>query len=485
MYKYKEQTVDKIVEHLGTLFITYRKQYLIQLGKEQGYRYISTKRAKLTNDVVTSHVNSEKTVGVKLGNQGLTKFLTFDIDIINEEDRKETTLKLVQKLNEYYGISMQDIHVWFSGKKGYHVDLYFDDIIPEKMLIPFYNEVLLVLSETAKRIERRPTTGLGVKLPLGVHKETGEVCYYVDNQTLEKLPLSYFLDIEPQSLTDFKEYILDDISEPVSIQESELPLSSGDYDKKFDGSEVRESILSVLKTGHLLSAGSRNDFIYYGSMVLKGEGHELEDTFDIIFEILRNTYVEEKTRKYLDRNWSLESLAKETMRVVKNTYKRDYRISLKAREVTFYKEELDIIMTIKRKNLRRLMFSLLHHSKKYANGDGSFYCTHKKLAEMGNDSNSGRSMGNIRELEKLGFIRVLSSRVFVSDDRCQPNYYKVLIDVPHTDTPSQVTYDSTEYLELEQVVRELYSKEEIRRDEETGDKFIFTFHINDKEHPSN
>lgn len=479
----KKELVEKIVLQMNKLFITYRKQYLIQVGGKQSY--ITTNIAKLTDNVVTGHINRDRTVGLRLGDGGLTKFITFDIDIINEEDRRETTLRLVQKLNEYYGISMKDIHVWFSGMKGYHVDLYFDDVVSEKMLIPFYNEVLLVLSETSKRIERRPMTGKGVKLPLGIHQETGELCNYVDNQTLEELPISYFLNIEPQSLADFKEYVLNDTFELVGLQGGELSQSSGDYDKKFDGNEVRGRVLKVLQTGHLLDSGTRNDFTYYGSMVLKGEGNSLEDTFDILFEVLKNTYLEPKTKTFLDKKWTLETLAKETTRLVENTYKRDYRLSLKAKEVTFYKEELDVIMTIKRKNLRRLLFSLLHHSKRYAKEDGSFYCTHKTLAEMGNDSNSGRSMGNIRKLEKMGLVEVISSGVYISEDRCQPNYYKVLIGEPEMDRTTQITYKSSVSLELGQVVKELYTKEEIIKDKETGDKFIFTFHINAKEHPSN
>lgn len=475
---YKDETIKKIVEQMNKLFVTYRGKYVMQTGEGQSVSYITTKRAKLTDNVLVKHIIGDRTVGVKLGNYGLTRFLTFDIDIKDVEDRKQTAHSLVELLNEYYGIPMKDIHVWYSGSKGYHVDLYFDDVIPEQKLLPFYNEVLMLLSETSERIERRPTCGQGVKLPLGIHLGTGKTCPYVDNQTLKPLPTSYFLNIEPQSLEDFKENVLDEEFQSELDSTLDVSVQGKNYEIKIDGRVVRKGITDVLKAGHLLSSGTRNNFTHYGSRLLKSEGHSEEDTFDILFEVLRETYTEPNTRKYLKSDWTLQTLAEETRRVVQLTYKKGYSISSTAKEVTYYQSEMDVVMSVKSKKLRRLLFSLLHHSKKYASEDGTFFCTHKILADMGNDSNAGRSMKNIRELESMGLVIVVSSRIFLNQTECAPNIYKVLLN-PLEGDELKLTYKAHETLNLEQVINDL------ERIKNTGGMFIFTYPIYVKEYPSN
>lgn len=484
----KKEKVNEIIEQINKLFITFRGKYLCQVGSGGNSRFITTQTAKLTDSKVENHIKGVQTIGLLLGEGGLTKFLTFDVDIMDEYDRKRTTLALVDKLNTYYGIPIEDIHVWYSGLKGYHVDLYFDEPIWECQLVPFYEEVLSKLDEVPKRIERRPTTGMGVKLPLGIHKVTGKRCPYVDNQTLKPLSMKHFLSIEPQSLNEFKENVLVDCLKPAKKKKIELlnkEDKSGGYESKLDGIEVRKNVKNILKVGHLLFPHTRNDFTYYASMVFKSEGNSIDETVCLISQVLNNTLEKPSTRHYLDSSWTIQSLESETRRIVENTYKYDYSISSKAKEVTFYKEEIDIISTIKKRNLRRLMFSLLHHSKKYAREDGIFYCTHKTLAEMGNDSHAGRSMENIRKLEKMGFLEIIRFKKFTPDGKCAPNIYKMLIDSTDRKETSRVTYDSSDQLELEDVTKKLYSDRELKEFENKSDKIIYTFKIDNKEHPSN
>lgn len=134
---------ESIIKKINELFITYRKTYLLQYELNQGDCKYREVKHYLTDTIIDKHLANQLTVGIKLGAGGLTKFFTFDVDIKdNKYECQDVTRKLVNLLIDHYGIPKNDIHVSTSGQKGYHVDLYFTDVIPESKLIPFYEEVL-------------------------------------------------------------------------------------------------------------------------------------------------------------------------------------------------------------------------------------------------------------------------------------------------------------------------------------------------------
>ncbi|MBS7577096.1 MULTISPECIES: hypothetical protein [unclassified Enterococcus] len=487
--KYTKQIEDNVVKQMDKLLISYRKEYLYQEIKEEKaiYKTTTDDKVRLNEWKVRKHLNGEYTLGIKLGSYGLTKFLCFDIDIMDEGDRRWTTIELIDVLNSYYGISMQDIHVWYSGMKGYHVDLYFDGFIREREFENFYYEVLSRMGETIHRIERRPTTGLGVKLPLGIHLKTEEFCYYVDNRTLEPLPIDYFLSIEPQSLSEFKENVLKDCSTTTKHQLTTNKKKKVHHQditaKKYNNQSIYAYVRKILEDGYLSESSTRNFFTFHASRILKYQGNDLETTHQLIFNVIQNTFKNSNTRKFINQRWDLQGLKNETKRVIETVYNVDYSFSMKSSDIIFYRQELDIILSIPRKNLRYLLFSLLYHSKKYSGSDGVFYCTHATLADMGNDSNTGRSAKNIRLLEKMGFVKVISSRVFQRGNWI-PNYYKVILGELDFTENDGITYNSDEPLNLIKVMNDLYNKEELTKIDITGDSFIYHFNIENKKHLS-
>lgn len=451
---------NEILTQMNNLFVTYRGSYLMQTGEGPTASYTTIKSKKLSDYILRQHLNQYQTIGIKLGPEGLTKFMTFDVDIMDEGDRRNVTIKLVSLLNRYYGIPREDIHVWYSGSKGYHIDLYFDNMIPEKSLLSFYQEVLFGLNESVNRIERRPTTGQGVKLPLGVHKKTGDFCCYVDNVTLNPLPTEYFFEIKQINLGEFKELVLDDCKVDINLEYKESESSDEIVSSKgygnLDSRSIESNVINILTRGHLVESSSRDKFTYYAAMILNGQGHTQEDCIKLISIVLRSTMENPETRKYLDKKWTWDSLIKETIRIVKYVYKINRRLHItKSKEVTFYKNEIDQIKKLKRKPLKRLLFSLLLHSKKYSDGNGIFYCTYSTLGKYGNDSNRGRTKKNILELEKLGCIKVVSSGVHIAKDYCAPNYYKVTLYRKNKGELSK-TFSSGAYIEFKDVLRFFY-----------------------------
>ncbi|WP_413536957.1 hypothetical protein [Carnobacterium divergens] len=104
---------------------------------------------------------------------------------------------------------------------------------------------------------------------------------------------------------------------------------------------------------------------------------------------------------------------------------------------------------------------------------------------MGNDKNRGRSIKNIKTLEQMGFIEICSSKKFISSDYCAPNEYKILIPLSKGKDFEQLTYLASETIELDKVVKDMYSSEELQKIKNNQDRFIYHINQNSKEHPSN
>lgn len=422
---------ESIIKKINELFITYRKTYLLQYELNQGDCKYREVKHYLTDTIIDKHLANQLTVGIKLGAGGLTKFFTFDVDIKdNKYECQDVTRKLVNLLIDHYGIPKNDIHVSTSGQKGYHVDLYFTDVIPESKLIPFYEEVLRNLNETPRRIERRPTTGQGVKLPLGMHKATNQICHYVDNQTFEELNIEYFLNIQPMNRDEFCQDILSQCS--VTKTTKNKPKINVEYHP--DGMS-KEELKIIFEENHLLCGGTRNNFTLYGAMLLKEQGYSEQDTCKKILSVLENTLSSEKTSQYI-RSASKDDLRKETARVIQTVYDRDYKLARSPHntKIDFCYEEIQLLISIGNVALIRLAFVLLVHAKRYANDEGIFFCTYEQLSKHGVDKNRGRVLKRLKQLASFGFLVIISQGKYSEvTKKKSPNLYRINNDFSDRD----------------------------------------------------
>lgn len=456
-----ELNKDKIVKKMNELFITYRRQFLTQYKSKDGGVTFVTSKYPLIDKTVARHLDGSTTIGVRLGNGGLTKFFTFDVDIKDSPiESREVTRRLVNHLIDHYGILRKDIHVSFSGNKGYHVDLYFDAVYSSQQMLPFYLEVLSELNETKKRIERRPTSTLGVKLPLGYHLETGEYCTYVDNLTFEPLGIQYFLNIEPMSWEEFYNDILIECTlnatytVPTSATprtiEKESPKISVDFHK--DGMQ-REEVEKILSEGHLLCSGTRNNFTLYASMFLKEHGATEKETYEKIIQVLENTLNNPQTRSFISMA-NLKALKKETARVVGMVFTHDYNVSENshATKIEIYSNELRAMLSINNPVLSRLLFVLLVHSKRFSNRNGTFYCTYRQLGKQGVGKNGSRTLVKLKALQELGAIEIVSKNGKYSfrKKRKPVNVYRMRL--PKGQGKDFITVECTGVVSVENIV---------------------------------
>lgn len=461
----EQATYTGLTSQMNNLYISYRKEFI-----EQTDRAYITHKFNLTDRVLMNHLSCKKTIGVKLGTQGLSKFQVFDVDM--KEQAREVTLEIVNLLVEYYGMDKQDIHIVYSGNKGYHVTLFYDELIQDTVLINFYNEVIEKLNLDKRKVEYRPTHNQGVKLPLSIHKKTNNFVCFCDYDIgsgqithLSKLDsYEYILSIRPISLEYMKEFIFNDL-ELFSLNDSDSKefesIMSNIIINTQSLEDINREIVDILSCNRLIYAGTRNRTTFLLSMFFRSQGYELGETIELISMILLNTYDNPDTRELIDSDTTKEYMLNEVVRITKNTYTKQYALSERKKDIEISKDEILTILHIKEKHLKQLAFSFLIHSKRYSSKkDNTFYMPYSVLQKMGNTLSRSRLSKYITELESINLIEVVSRNVIdLTQTKLhkqvikRPNVYRVLIE-DNKKSP-KITLRANEVITLQEITSQL------------------------------
>ncbi len=196
-------------------------------------------KADFTKALV-SHFNGTRTIGsytvILTGeHQDCCKNCTFDFDLsisaredinkIENEDERKAALKreldnlenLVREFTMFLhsiGFSNRQYLVSFSGYKGYHVDIFFEEPISTKRVHDFANS-LKKAAKLPDKLEVFPKQagvinayGSLVKLPLGVHKLTGKRAKFIDLDDTDEssfgTPFDYLRRTQKLTLSDIE-----------------------------------------------------------------------------------------------------------------------------------------------------------------------------------------------------------------------------------------------------------------------------------------
>lgn len=165
---------------MNELYISYRKRYV--LCTKEG-RIITPKmkdgtHCTLTDSILKNHLQQYYAVAILAGKYS-SRFLCFDVD----DGQQDTVHKVVDALVEM-GFPRKLIYVSLSGGKGYHVEMFFDRLVRTNKQKDIYSRVIEMTGCNPRKIEFRPTHGNAIKLPLSVHPRTGNVCWFVEQDTL-------------------------------------------------------------------------------------------------------------------------------------------------------------------------------------------------------------------------------------------------------------------------------------------------------------
>jgi hypothetical protein len=194
---------DEVLLKFVDLFSGREGAYARQWVNEKGESGYAPVREHFTPAVAKNHLLGNHTVGVyQLRVNASVNWMAVDIDIDKKHREKmekgevseEIMLSLAfQKAREVF-IEFEDLaipaYIEFSGFKGYHVWAFFDDPIPAFHARAFLLRLLQthVIPDKKINIEIFPKqvkvkdNGLGnlIKLPLGLHRKTGKLAFFVD-----------------------------------------------------------------------------------------------------------------------------------------------------------------------------------------------------------------------------------------------------------------------------------------------------------------
>lgn len=480
-----EVQLNNAVAKMSQLYVLNRSSYLKQ--NADGYTTFKARKNKqdkyvvppLVDGHIKNHLLKKETYGVILGSGGLTKFLTFDVDIEdNQDEAREVTRDLYQLLTNYYGLGKDEVHVSVSGSKGYHVELFFDKATPYYSLLPFYDEVLEKLGETKERIEFRPSKQ-GVKLPLSKNRKTGNYCHYVEPITLEpvKDSIKYLMSIEQMNYLEFKECVLDDVEVKLKEPEpTEFTLEQPDGEEfeslitqmNLEGKsldEIEQELVDVLNAGRLTVPNTRHRISFLLPVFFNTQGVDKADAEKQTLNVLVNTF--ENYQGFIDKKTSKAKVISEVKRLVKITYEKGYTLSTRRRNVQISKDEILEVLSVKKWHLKKLLLSLLIHSKRYAKEDGTFYMAYSVMTRMGNDKNRTRLLQHLETLQEAGQVEIVSRGVIdlvatKANNMVthEANRYKV--NIKSNPESEKITLSANEVC-LEEVIASLLPKDEAKK----------------------
>lgn len=268
----------KVVRKLNDLYITYRGRFVIAAPDRQMYiPHLPTTKGgepvRLTNKYVIAHLNQAYAIAVYAGPHS-SKFVCFDIDLQNKVLVRQVIDALVE-----FGFPRDRIYVSTSGGKGFHVEMFFTDTVYTNHLIDMYETVCAAHGFDRRKIEFRPTSKMSIKLPLSKHPKTGNICYYLDRETLEPIEdIEYILSIEQID----RDWVTDLIKKRVDRKMIDCPAIS-DSDHYKPGS--CPDIVEFADTYPMITApGTRNSLMTSIAVHERKRGTSQEDIEKILID---------------------------------------------------------------------------------------------------------------------------------------------------------------------------------------------------------
>lgn len=411
-----------ILEHFKDLYM-FRRSKWIRQRKDGSY---STINFSLHDHQLEKHLEGSQTIGIFSG-EVFTNLLTFDVD-----KGKKPTEELLEVLKTKYGLQKNEYLLSFSGSKGYHVTIFFEQPVPYLKVKLLYESVLADVGYQSNEIELRPTPTQGVKLPLSYNRKTGNRCNLV-SEDFEPLDDEYILEVKKIAWkASWKLREANMVEDIVKNLNFNVPV---DYESR---------CAQMLKRRKLLYSDSRHNSTLLLLVYLKEHG--VEDPIRIVQEIIRNSEGYFKT--------PLEKALDEVIRLAK--YAEGYKLPQpQITAVKIYDTDIRAILNATSKiPERRLLFSLLVHSKRWANSEGIFYISHKQLGIMGNDTSRTRSIANIQKLVDKGLLELVECR----QKKKLPNKYRYKLEAVESERFIELETST----ELEQTLTELIPIHEAR-----------------------
>lgn len=384
-----------IADRFCELYISYRQRYVMAVN---GTIFIPKTKDRgpvpLSNSTVCKHLNQKMAIGIFAG-EHTSKFICFDVD----DGSQDTVRKIIQLLDSL-GVGKRYVYVSSSGNKGYHVEVFFDDIVYTEKLRIIYDWVCIAGHLDQSKVEFRPTHKQAIKLPLSRHHKTGRICYYVDPETFEPILSGYYY------LMEIEQFPAQDLDAVVAKTKMRKSFSSVDdmLVEYIDPDRPRERVLTDDERRLLFESsefppitdhGQRHAYTVAIAVHNRCCGKTLEESEELLI------------RWYAEQNKELTSTPEEeAIKDIRDTVawmfsdkfvipkhqrrKRSIRI-----DSNFYR----VMSTIKSKTRKRIFFLIYCYESVY----GRLSMPVKRFAEFAGVTLNGAQLA-LSELTKSGYI---------------------------------------------------------------------------------
>nr|WP_144922358.1 hypothetical protein [Paenibacillus bovis] len=428
---------SQAIGKLNELYITSRRRYLVQTEST----YYTNDRSKspkvwtLNDGMLARHLEGTNTYGV-FNARDVNKFMTFDIDFADDtEAGQRATKEIIATLITQYNITLDDIHVSISGNKGYHIDLFFDEMLPVELAEKFYHNVIKDAGYPSDKVEFRPTWAQGVKLPLGKHQRTGRRCWFVNPRTLEPIKsFDYLNDVKPIPSALIKDGAIE-LTDEQEAEFREIEARTDTSVTAVDTSDALKKSAEILKEGRLIASNTRHSTTVKLAIFFHSQGFEREEAIEAIMEVLLNT-----PREYFSKGSTPDYWRKETERIVNLAFDRNYSLGNADKPITIYRSEIIEVLKVGTFRQKQMAYAMLVTSKRYGK---VFYLTMKSGMEMLGTKSKPTVNTAIKKLVEVGFIEY-ARKGKVDEARSKevghvvykPNKYRLLVSEPAEGEPS-------------------------------------------------
>lgn len=321
----------------------------------------------------------------------------FGFDVDTKDDAPVDTLKLVAAL-EAEGIPLQQIHVSYSGGKGYHVELFLDNVhIKFEDWEIFGRYVVSEAGLIGKAIEFRPTksNGHAWKLPLTLHPKTGNFAAYCDRRTLEPLGIvdshDYLFSIQPMPIDVLRPILSRARHADQEIQrrmEEERARKKAEDKEKGKAVQVRDDRVfqtteekkqtarRLLRDGLIVQGTRWNATRTIALYLYHEQGLEIDQIREILIE-----WTAQQIEKSLALT-PLDQCIREIDEILKWVQEDTDGFYATERDIHVTRAEIDWVITVHQRYARDLLWALLLKSKAYAKRDGTFYTSDRQLEKF-------------------------------------------------------------------------------------------------------
>lgn len=414
-----------IVNKVTSLYVTYRGRYVMAVDGKIFIPHQDGFYKKLDNRAIINHVNQRYAIGVFSAEYG-SKFICFDIDVHD----KEVAKKVIDGLCEF-GFHKEHIYVSTSGGKGFHVEMFFNDLVYVDDLRNLYLWVIKRKGLDSKKVEFRPTFHQAIKVPLSIHHKTGNVCWYLDNETFEPIEsLDYVMGIVQLDRDEVEKMIQEKIN-PADL-----------LDKKENKKAASFSSASYMQEEtNMTGPGMRHKMMLAIAIRERYRGASQEE-----IQAKLEAWVAEQNPEFITDSWDfvmkdVESLA---------SYVWNDKFKTYSKEIFITENDLKTLLGLHGMFKKKLLFLIILFYRKF----GIVRMSYERMAEYIGSSRNGviKALASLKEEGGMistkqgaayvseGKLRSTSNEYVYKPDMCELPDNKIFVDWDFNKESFQETY---------------------------------------------